>query len=107
MPGLGNVLVGLGHLLYWALIAYGWVLLARAVVSWVNADPRNPVVRALHAATDPALRVIRALLPMNLRHFPIDVAFLVLLAIVLFSQFAVAQGLIDFGARLRRAETTP
>ena len=75
---------------------------ATAVVSWVSADPRNPIVRFLRSATDPLLRIIRRMLPTNLRYFPIDIAFLVLLAIVLFSQFAIAQTLIDIGVRLRR-----
>lgn len=99
---LGNVLMGLGVVLQNLLWAYSIVLFATAVVSWVNADPRNPVVRFLRLATDPVLRVIRRMLPTNLRYFPIDIAFLVLLAIVLFSQYAIAQTLIDIGIRLRR-----
>jgi YggT family protein len=97
---LGNVLMGLGVVLQNVLWVYSLVLLARAVVSWVSADPRNPVVQFLSAATDPLLRIIRRMLPTNLRYFPIDIAFLVLLAIVLFSQFAVAKTLIDLGTRL-------
>jgi YggT family protein len=90
--------VALGYI-FWA---YTWVLIARAVVSWVNADPRNAVVRFLHTATDPLLRVVGRMLPSNLRSFPIDIAFLVLFAIVLFLQFALAQTLVDLGSRLRR-----
>ena len=100
-PALGNVLVGLGHGLGVLLQVYGYVLVARAVVSWVSADPRNPIVRFLHRATDPPLRVIRGMLPVNLRHFPLDVAFLVLIAFVVFARFAVAQGLVDAGADMR------
>lgn len=99
---LGNVLIGIGQVLNAVLWVYMWVLFARAVITWVNADPRNPIVQFLHAVTDPLLRVIRRLLPVNLRYFPIDIAFLVLFAIVLFSQFAVAQTLIDIGLRMRR-----
>jgi YggT family protein len=72
------------------------------VVSWVSADPRNPIVRFLHMATDPLLQIIRRMLPMNLRYFPIDISFLVLLALVTFSQFAIAKTLIDIGARLNQ-----
>lgn len=102
MFAVGNVLIGLGHVLNSMLWIYSWVLIARAIVSWVSADPRNPIVRFLHAATDPPLRAVRRLLPANLRYFPIDVAFLVLFGIVLFAQFAVAQNLVDLGGRLRR-----
>lgn len=103
---LGNVLMGLGVVLQNILWVYSLVLLARAVVSWVNADPRNAIVQFLHTATDPLLRVIRRMLPTNLRYFPIDIAFLVLVAIVLFSQYAIAQTLIDMGSRLRRPVLT-
>jgi YggT family protein len=98
---LGAVLWILGIVLQYLLWVYSIVLFAAAVVSWVNADPRNPVVRFLRAGTDPVLRVIRRMLPTNLRYFPIDIAFLVLLAIVLFSQYAIAQTLIDIGLRMR------
>ena len=97
---LGNVLLGLGVVLQNVLWFYSLVLLARAVVSWVNADPRNRIVQFLHMATDPLLQVIRRMLPTNLRYFPIDIAFLVLVAIVLFSQYAIAKTLIDIGSRL-------
>jgi YggT family protein len=99
---LANVLAGLGWALYWFLQLYTYVLIARAVVSWVSADPRNPIVSFLHAATDPPLRVIRRRLPTSLRYFPIDVAFLVLFGLVLFAQYGIVQSLVDYAAILRR-----
>jgi len=99
---LANVLAGLGWALYWFLQLYTWVLIARAVLSWVSADPRNPIVSFLHAATDPPLRVIRRRLPTSLRYFPIDVAFLVLFGLVLFAQYGIVQSLLDYAAILRR-----
>ena len=98
---LGNVLMGLGAALSWVFRIYSWVLIARAVVSWVSADPRNPIVQYLHLATDPLLRVVRRMLPTNLRYFPIDIAFLVLFALTLFCEFAIAQTIFDIGFRLR------
>ena len=97
---VGNVLMGLGVALQWIFQIYIWVLIARAVISWVNADPRNRIVQFLHSATDPLLRIVRRMLPTNLRYFPVDIAFLVLFAVVLFLQFAVAQTVFDIGARL-------
>jgi YggT family protein len=97
---LGNILIGLGRVLFYFLYCYTIVLVLRAITSWVNADPRNAIVRFLVQATDPPLRVIRRMLPMSLRAFPIDVAFLVLLALVIFAEYAVAQTLMDIGVRL-------
>jgi YggT family protein len=99
---LANVLAGLGWALYWMLQLYMYVLIARAVVSWVSADPRNPIVGFLHAVTDPPLRVIRRRLPTSLRYFPLDIAFLVLFALVVFAQFGIAQNLVDYASVLRR-----
>jgi YggT family protein len=98
---LGNVLIGLGQMLGWALQIYTWVLIARAIISWVNADPRNTIVRFLAMATDPVVERVRKLLPMKLRYFPLDLAFLVTFGIVIFLRFALAQTLIDMGARMR------
>jgi YggT family protein len=99
---LANVLAGLGWALYWFLQLYSWVLIARAVLSWVSADPRNPIVSFLYAATEPPLRLIRRRLPTSLRYFPIDVAFLVLFGLVIFAQYGVVQSLVDYAMVLRR-----
>ena len=99
---LANVLAGLGGTLYWFLQLYSWVLIARAVVSWVSADPRNPIVSFLYAATEPPLRLIRRRLPTSLRYFPLDVAFLVLFGLVIFAQYGIVQSLVDYATLLRR-----
>jgi YggT family protein len=98
---LGNILQGLAQALSFALQAYTYVLIARAIVSWVDASPRNPIVQFLIMATEPPLRVIRRLLPVSLKYFPLDIAFLVLFGVVIFAQYAVVQSLFDLGVRLR------
>ena len=99
---LAKVLAGLGWTLYWFLQLYTWVLIARAVVSWVSADPRNPIVSFLYAATEPPLRLVRRRLPTSLRYFPLDVAFLVLFGLVIFAQYGIVQSLVDYAMVLRR-----
>jgi YggT family protein len=98
---LANSLIGLAAVLDFVLLVYMWILIARAVVSWVSPDPRNPIVSFLYAATEPAMRVIRRRLPTSLRYFPLDVAFLVLLALVLFARYGVVQSLADYASVLR------
>ncbi|PLX72613.1 MAG: YggT family protein [Desulfuromonas sp.] len=44
---------------------YIFIVIARALVSWVNPDPYNPIVRFLHNATDPVLQRIRRILPLQ------------------------------------------
>jgi len=98
----GNILLGIAAALDLVLMLYSWLLIGRAIISWVNADPRNPIVRFLILVTDPPLRIIRRMLPSSLRYFPLDIAFLVLLGLVIFARYAVVQTLADYGQRLRQ-----
>ena len=59
----GNFIKAIADLLNFVLSAYIWIVIARAVISWVNADPYNPVVRFLHQVTDPLLGRIRRFVP--------------------------------------------
>jgi YggT family protein len=100
MLALGSVLNGVAAVLYYLLFFYQWILIARAIISWVSADPRNPIVGFLHAVTDPALRVIRRRLPTSLRYFPLDVAFLVLFALVIFGLHGIVPMLQGYARAL-------
>ncbi|CAK8724156.1 YggT family protein [Candidatus Electrothrix laxa] len=60
---LGNFLLALAKLVNVAFTAYIWIVIGRAIISWVNADPYNPIVRFLVQATDPALEKIRRYIP--------------------------------------------
>jgi YggT family protein len=91
----------------WLLTGLQWIVIIAALVSWVNPDPRNPIVRFLYAATEPPLRLIRRLLPTSLRYFPLDVAFLVLFGLVIFAQYGVVQSLVDYASVLRLRALQP
>lgn len=60
---IGNFLGALATLLDFALSAYMWVIIGRAIISWVNADPYNPIVRFLYEITEPVLSRIRRVVP--------------------------------------------
>ncbi len=60
---LGNLLDALALVVEYVLQIYSWIIIARVVVSWVNADPYNPIVRAIYAMTEPVLYRIRRVLP--------------------------------------------
>ena len=104
---LANLLTGVAMVLHWILWIYQWVLIARAITSWVSADPRNPIVGFIYAATEPLLRLIRRRLPASLRYFPLDIAFLVLFALVIFAQYGIVQSLLDLAASLRHSQPVP
>ena len=46
-----------------ALTAYMWVVIISAVLSWVNPDPYNPIVRFLRNLTEPVFWKVRKLVP--------------------------------------------
>jgi YggT family protein len=50
------------YILIWIVEAYKWVIVVRALLTWVSPDPRNPIVRALAVLTEPALRPFRRVL---------------------------------------------
>jgi len=101
MFAVGNVLMGLAKALDVFLEIYMYILFGRAIVSWVNADPRNVIVQFLVRATEPPRRLIWKMLPRSMREFPLDMAFLVLVGLIVFARFAVVQTVFDIGARMR------
>ena len=52
---VGNFLAAVAQLLDYVLWAYIWILFARILASWLNADPYNPIVNFLYTATEPVL----------------------------------------------------
>lgn len=58
-----NFMVAIAQLINFVLTAYMWIVIARAVMSWVNPDPYNPIVQFLYRVTDPPLGWIRRFLP--------------------------------------------
>lgn len=82
----GNIFLALAKIVELAdglLTIYKYVLLASVIISWVNADPYNPIVNFIHRATEPLLRRIR-------RHMP-DTGMLDLSPLVAFALIYVIQ----------------
>jgi len=61
-----NFVMAVAQLLDFILTIYTWIVLGRVIISWVNADPYNPIVRFLYEATEPLLGRIRRFLPMSM-----------------------------------------
>jgi YggT family protein len=95
---LGHFLAGLAAVLEMALSLYVWVLIINAVLSWVNPDPGNPIVRFLHAATWPLLHEIRRRLPVL--HGGIDLSSLVAILGIYLLQYVLVASLRDVAVRL-------
>ena len=89
MFALGHLIEALAYILDLALTIYMWAIIARAILSWVNPDPFNPIVRFLYNVTEPVLSWVRARVPVVFGG--LDLApLLVLLAIVFLQRFLVS-----------------
>ena len=95
----GNFVLALARLLEIAITAYIWVIIARALLSWVNPDPYNPIVRFLYRVTEPVLRPIRYRLPTL--SMGLDLSPLVLILVLTFLDWFVVSSLRDLALSLR------
>ncbi len=95
---LANLLNAVAYILKIVLNIYMWIIIGRALISWVNPDPYNPIVKFLYRATEPLLYRVRRVLPVmgGLDLSPL----VVLLAIVFLQNFLVAS-LFDLALRLK------
>ncbi|MCF8110203.1 MAG: YggT family protein [Desulfobacteraceae bacterium] len=95
---IGNFLHAVADVLNMALTIYMWIIIARAVLSWVNPDPYNPIVRIINQITDPVLFRVR-------RHVPavfggIDFTPIIVLLAIYFVQAFFVQSLKDLAVKL-------
>ena len=94
----GNVIEGLAFVLKAVLDIYWWIVIVRVVISWVNADPYNTIVRALVSVTEPVLYPIRRRLGFG---GGIDFSPIIVLLLIWFLEIALVGSLLDLAARMQ------
>ncbi|HDM09114.1 MAG: YggT family protein [Deltaproteobacteria bacterium] len=93
-----NLLVAIAKILDIALSLYMWIIIGRAVISWVSPDPFNPIVRFLHSVTEPVLYPIRRRLPINIGG--LDFSPIIAILAIIFLQSFLVKTLYQIAARL-------
>ena len=93
---LSNLLVSLAQVLDIAMSVFYWMILIRALLSWVSPDPFNPIVVFLQRATDPVLDPIRRLMPA----MPIDISPILAFLAIMFLRSFLVQTLHDLAYRI-------
>jgi YggT family protein len=88
-----NLLVAVAQVLDYVLWAYAWLVLGRVVISYVNVDNNNPIVRFIHAATEPILARVRRHLSVSVGGFDFS-PIAIWIAIVFLQRFLV-RSLLD------------
>jgi YggT family protein len=94
----GNLFYALAAILDIVLTIYMWIIIITALLSWVNPDPYNPIVRFLHAVTEPVLRPIRRVIGYGIG---IDFSPMVVILGILFVKYFLVASLRDMAIRLR------
>lgn len=58
-----QIVLAIVYVLDQLLSLYSLILFIAILITWVNPDPRNPIVRFLYSVTEPVLYQIRRRLP--------------------------------------------
>ena len=103
---LGNFLVALAKILHLILTLYLWIVIIRAVLSWVNVPSLYPVILILYRLTEPVLRPFRRLIPPR-RLAGIDISPIVVILIIVFVDSLIVGSLALYAQRLLAAARLP
>jgi YggT family protein len=96
---LGNFIAAVARILDVALTIYMWIIVIRAVLSWVNPDPSNPIIRLINQLTEPVLTPIRRLIPF--RGMGIDFSPIIILLLIIFLQSFLVNSLLELSYQFR------
>ncbi|HEY5648500.1 MAG TPA: YggT family protein [Nitrospiria bacterium] len=95
---IANLLTALAQVIDIILSFFMWVIVIRAVISWVNPDPYNPIVQFLYRVTDPVLHRIRRFVPLIMG---IDFSPIIAILIIVFLKGFIVTTLIQLAQGLR------
>jgi YggT family protein len=95
---ISNFLFALAKLINFVLSAYIWIIIGRAIISWVNPDPYNPIVRFLYEVTEPVLSRIRRYIPAFIGG--IDFSPMIVILVIIFLQSFLVPTLQQLAATL-------
>lgn len=96
---LSNFIIALGKIVNFVLNIYIYIIVFRALVSWVNPDPYNPVVQFLNRSTEPLLAKIRRIF--RIEFWTIDISPIIAILIMWFLQLFIVNSLMDLAVRFK------
>ncbi len=94
---VGKFISVMARILDTVLWIYMWIIRVAALISWVNPDPYNPIVRFLYKATEPVLRPIRRVIGTI---GGIDISPIIVIFAIYFLRYFVIASLSEFAFRL-------
>lgn len=96
MKAIGYLLLAFAKILHLLINMYTFVVAIAVLLSWVNPDPMNPVIRILRQLTEPVFWQIRRRLPRALLRTGIDFSPMIVLFLLILLDTVIVQLLYDF-----------
>lgn len=95
---LSNFIIALAKVIDIVLTIYMWIIVFRALISWVNPDPYNQIVVFLYRFTEPVLGPIRRRLPMS--NLGIDFSPIIVILAIVFLKYFLVETMIQMATHL-------
>lgn len=95
---IANLIRAVAFIIDQVLFLYMWVIIIRALISWVNPDPWNPIVQFLYRVTEPVLQPIRRLIPIS---FGLDISPVIAIFGIYFLQIFLVRSLYQLANLFR------
>ncbi|MBE9546098.1 MAG: YggT family protein [Proteobacteria bacterium] len=96
---MSNFIEAVAKILDVGLTLYMWIIIIRALISWVNPDPYNPIVMFLYRITEPVLSLVRRWIP--LRGLGIDISPIIVILVIIFLQSFLVKSMVQIAIHLK------
>ena len=96
---VGNFIEAIAKIIDMGLTLYMWLIIIRALISWVNPDPYNPIIRFLYSVTEPVLYQVRRLIPM--KGIGIDFSPIIVILVIVFLQSFLVRTMLQIAVNFR------
>jgi YggT family protein len=96
---LRQITIAIATVLSSLLTLYWWIVLIAVLLTWVNPDPYNPIVRFLRSVTEPVFYQVRRRLPFVIVG-GLDLSPIVVMLAIMVLQIVVVDSLRAFAYRL-------
>ncbi|MBN2452787.1 MAG: YggT family protein [Candidatus Omnitrophica bacterium] len=94
----GNLLYAIATIISYILTIANWLIIIRALLSWVNPDPYNPIVQFLYRTTEPMLAPFRRIIPIY--NTGLDLSPIFALLVIWFLQLFAVKTLFNIASRM-------
>ena len=96
---IGNFIFAVAVILQYLITILTWIIIIRALISWVNPDPYNVIVQILHRITEPMLAPLRRIIPVH--NMGIDISPIIAILLLWFVRLFIVNSLLGLAVRLR------